>query len=94
MALSESPRQQALREFADSICTVCRSPKKPKQSFCLKCYYALPEEMRKALYRRFGSGYEEAYDDAKDWLKQERRAGTTVCSHLNEWLSCPQCKNS
>jgi predicted amidophosphoribosyltransferase len=72
MALSESPQRQALRELGESVCAACQSAKKPKQSFCPRCYYTLPEEMRTALYRRFGSGYESAYDDAKDWLRQEK----------------------
>ena len=74
MTLTESPRQQALREYELEECAVCTLPKKPKQSFCVRCYYALPEGMRVALYARYGSGYEEAYDEAKDWLRQERKA--------------------
>ena len=74
MALSESPRAQALRDLEGPLCAACGKAKMPKQSFCRPCYFSLPEDMRKALYRRFGSGYEEAYDDAKDWLIQERLA--------------------
>ena len=30
-------------------------------SFCVECCFELPASMRRALYRRFGEGYEEAY---------------------------------
>ena len=74
MTLSESPNQQALRELGGTTCAACDRPKNEKQSFCHRCYFRLPSVMRSKLYRRFGSGYEEAYDDAKDWLRQERKA--------------------
>lgn len=74
MPISESPRQQAWREFAGEKCPGCDGPKRKANGFCTKCYYKLPEDMKKALWRRFGSGYEEAHEDARDWLQQERRA--------------------
>lgn len=39
----------------------CGEWKKPMMSHCRRCYFALPPEMRQALYRRFGQGYEEAF---------------------------------
>lgn len=75
MALTESPNQQAWREFEELKCSVCGNQKAKGMSFCRKCYFSLPPEMRQALYERFGSGYEEAYHEAKDWLNGERRAG-------------------
>ncbi len=49
----------------------CGAKKKPGQPFCYRCYRTLPEEMRKALYRRVGNGYEQAYDAAVAWLTGE-----------------------
>jgi hypothetical protein len=72
--ISESPRAQAWREFASEVCPACASPKRKANGFCSKCYYSLPEDMKKALWRRFGSGYEEAHEDARDWLQAEQRA--------------------
>ena len=76
MALSESPRARALREFESTNCPVegCGAAKARGQSFCSRCYFSLPKEMRDALYQRFGSGYEEAHEDAREFLEQERRA--------------------
>lgn len=45
-----------------------------KNGFCRTCYYSLPENMRTALWQRFGSGYEESHEDARDWLQQEQKA--------------------
>ena len=51
---------QLTRELIGTACR-CGNLKQPKQTFCRKCYYSLPEEMRRALYQRMGEGYEEAY---------------------------------
>lgn len=40
---------------------VCLNPKQGGRSSCSGCYYALPPEMQKALYRRFRAGYEQAF---------------------------------
>ena len=51
---------QLARELIGTTCR-CGNSKQTKQTFCRKCYYSLPPEMRRALYRRMGEGYEEAY---------------------------------
>lgn len=50
---------------------LCGRAKKPNNSFCFRCYKALPADMQKALYRRMGDGYEEAVDDACGYLQTE-----------------------
>ena len=57
-----------LKELKSNECA-CGSYKKEGNSFCFRCYRGLPNDMQKALYNRFGNGYEEAYDDAVGWLK-------------------------
>ena len=59
----DSLKLQLVRELSGTTCR-CGRTKKANQTFCSKCYYALPEAMRLALCRRLGSGYEEAYDEA------------------------------
>lgn len=73
MPLSETPNQQALRELDETICPVCKMAKASKQSFCRPCYFILSVAMRNSLYKRFGSGYEEAYFEAKEFLIAERK---------------------
>lgn len=74
MALSESLYHRALREFSGVVCPGCEGAKKPNNGFCSRCYFSLSKEMQKSLWQRFGHGYEESHDDARDWLHQERRA--------------------
>lgn len=76
MPLSKTPHERTWREFNAEKCSVegCGNYKRKFQSFCSPCYFSLPGSMRKALYKRFGSGYEEAHEDAREWLEQERRA--------------------
>lgn len=64
----ESLAQEALRELRSDRC-VCRRAKKPKESFCSGCYFALPPAMRKTLYRMMSEGYAEHWDEARDWLR-------------------------
>lgn len=65
-----SGRQELLDELMGIRCQ-CGRMKRSKQTFCLKCYRALPLEMQRALYRRFGAGYEEAYAAAVRELRGE-----------------------
>ncbi len=60
-----------IRELRGTICR-CGKPKQPKQTFCRACYYALSPDIRTALYRRIGAGYEEAYYTATSELSQRR----------------------
>ena len=57
-----------VKSLRSSDCPHCDGRKKEGQSFCYGCYKRLPEEMRKALYRRLGAGYEEAFEAAVKWL--------------------------
>ncbi len=41
-------------------CPACGKHKGRSMSMCQKCYYALPADQQRALYRRIGEGYEEA----------------------------------
>ncbi|MHA2065065.1 MAG: hypothetical protein ACXABY_11880 [Candidatus Thorarchaeota archaeon] len=52
---------------------VCEAWKKKRYSFCYSCYHALPLDMRNDLWQKMGEGYQEAYDAAISWLKEEGR---------------------
>jgi len=45
------------------------------QTFCRDCFYALPQALRDALYKRMGHGYEEAYQAACDFLDAQKKRG-------------------
>lgn len=55
---------QLLRELAGATC-FCGRKKTGMQTFCGMHYHMLPAEMKSALYKRVGEGYEEAYAAAK-----------------------------
>lgn len=60
--------QFLLKELRSDECA-CGKYKKIGNSFCYNCFKSLPNDMQKALYARFGNGYEEAYEEAYGWLK-------------------------
>jgi len=58
-----------LEELASEECQ-CGKYKKKGNSFCYNCYSSLPNDIQKRLYKRFRNGYEEAYEDAIEHLKE------------------------
>jgi hypothetical protein len=62
----------ALADFMGTVCSICGKKKDSGKTFCLSCYYRLPHKMRTALYFRFGSGYEQAFAQAQEWLRENR----------------------
>lgn len=50
---------------------LCGREKRANNTFCYKCYKALPGDMQGALYQRIGDGYEEAVDEAVGHLQTE-----------------------
>jgi hypothetical protein len=57
-----------VQQLASDEC-LCGRPKKRGYAFCYKCYRALPDEMRKALWKRLRAGFEDAYEEAVTWLQ-------------------------
>ena len=61
------------------------------QTFCRRCYFALPQDMRKRLYRLVGDGYEQAYDGAVEFLQALGRIAI-VCLALLSFVVIGQDK--
>jgi hypothetical protein len=65
---AEKAEIQYVRLIVQSLraceCPACAGAKKPGMSFCRSCYADLPVNMARALYKRVGQGYEEAFDHA------------------------------
>jgi len=59
-----------IKEFASNEC-LCGKPKKRGFSFCYKCYMALPHDLKRGVYQQLGFGYEEAFDEACEYLQSE-----------------------
>lgn len=58
-----------LKELAGRKC-LCGREKKPRCSFCWKCYKALPNELQARLYAWMGQGYEANFEEAVKWLQE------------------------
>jgi hypothetical protein len=69
-AMSQEKRDKLwyIREFKSNECT-CGNTKRPGSAFCSTCFMKLPYTYRMATYQRMGEGYEEAYEDAVQWLR-------------------------
>lgn len=61
-------QQELVRELAGPTC-FCKRVKTPGETFCKWHYFSLPADMKRALYKRLGAGYEEAYAAAKEFLE-------------------------
>jgi len=59
-----------IKELRSDGCQ-CGGRKKSGQSLCYGCYKKLPADLAKALWRKLGNGYEQAYDRAVAWLTGE-----------------------
>lgn len=57
-----------LRIFVGLVCPNCKKGKQKNTGFCGHCYRRLPQQKRDGLWRRFGSGFEEAFIDAGAFL--------------------------
>ena len=44
-------------------------------AFCIRCFNSLPRELRAALWRPLGKGFEEAYDEAESILGKGGHCG-------------------
>lgn len=64
----KSSNQIYLDELSRDTCD-CGAGKERNQTFCKRCYFKLPWEMRPRLYKKMGHGYEEAVDEAKEVLR-------------------------
>lgn len=61
---------QILKAFFGTHCHACDGKKPPRNGFCRHCYHRLPERLSKPLWRRFGEGFEGAWRDALDFLRE------------------------
>jgi hypothetical protein len=67
MPHEEYSETQAVQDLQSDTCK-CGQKKRKYQSFCSVCYFHLPAQMRQNLYYGVGSGYEEAFTAAAEWL--------------------------
>lgn len=61
--------REAVASLASTVCPACSREKKARQTFCNRDYWRLSPELRSALYRPVGGGYEAAVAAAIAYLK-------------------------
>jgi ribosomal protein L40E len=62
----------ALQQLLGNVCQGCNGHKPSRMSHCRRCYFSLPKAMQRALYKRIGEGYEAAYAESLEMIKEER----------------------
>jgi hypothetical protein len=60
---------QIFETFAANRCEACAGWKRKHVAFCHRCYGRLPRLLRSSLWKRFGSGFEEAYHACLSWFR-------------------------
>ncbi len=63
---------EILRKLLGTECE-CGKSKRSRFSHCRTCFFKLPSDLRKRLYKAMGEGYEEAFADSLKFLKQTER---------------------
>lgn len=56
--------------FVGTRCEGCGQSKRKRSAFCLSCYRQLPKALKTSLWKRFGSGFEEAYHACLSWFRE------------------------
>lgn len=62
-----------LREFVSLKCSACGGGKQKNTGFCGRCYHRLPQQLKDSLWRRFGAGFEEAFEASAKWLAGQQK---------------------
>ncbi len=68
--MNTASRGQLLESLRSRECPSCAGAKKSMHSLCVQCYRSLPADMRSALYRLIGDGYETALEAALRHLRE------------------------
>lgn len=55
--------------FCGRKCQVCGGGKRQGSAFCTWCYRELPKALKSSLWKRFGAGFEEAYQGSLSWFR-------------------------
>ena len=55
--------------FMGKCCAGCDGVKRAHNAFYLACYRQLPQALKTSLWKRFGEGFEEAYQACLSWFR-------------------------
>lgn len=71
--------------FAGTKCQACEGTKRPMNAFCKWCYAELPPALKSSLWKRFGSGFEEAYQASLSWFRTHPYQGEHRAKQAGLW---------
>ena len=75
VTMSSQARHEHDRNYFKNLMSetcACSKGKAKRKSFCFHCYRQLPRKMQRALYKRIGLGYEQAYEAALEYLNEAK----------------------
>jgi hypothetical protein len=61
--------------FMGHECQGCSGRKSSASGFCVPCYRQLPRALKSCLWKRFGNGFEEAYQASLSWFREHPLQG-------------------
>lgn len=61
--------------FCSTRCAGCEGAKRKHNAFCTACYHQLPPALKQSLWKRFGQGFEEAYQGCLSWFREHPLQG-------------------
>ena len=71
--------------FVSTHCAGCQGVKRKHNAFCLPCYRQLPAALKSSLWKRFGSGFEEAYMGCLSWFRTHPLQGEHRAKQKSLW---------
>jgi hypothetical protein len=72
--------EACMLELRAEICSACKRWKPSGKLFDSDCWSSLPAVMQRACFQRLGYGFEEAYESAIDYIRNERKFQASVTS--------------
>lgn len=71
--------------FMSVRCAGCDGVKRERNAFCLSCYRQLPRALQSSLWKRFGQGFEEAYQACLSWFRTHPFQGVHRAKQKSLW---------
>ena len=71
--------------FTGTKCQGCGGTKRRHHAFCSWCYRELPAALKSSLWKRFGSGFEEAYQGCLSWFREHPLQGEHRAKQKSLW---------
>ena len=72
---AQKARNACIEALKSGRCA-CGNSKQTGMAFCYRCWLQLPRNVRQALYRKIGEGFEAAYDVGCQFLQFKPKEAT------------------